>query len=112
MTKPSGSFLLVLTNLPDQDIAKRLAESLVEKRLAACVNILDGCTSVYRWQGDIQNDREIPMLIKTHIDRFAEAREEILRLHPYEVPEIVAVPIAQGFEPYLQWIAASVDLSS
>ena len=99
------STLLVLTNLPDRAIAERLAEMLIEKRVAACVNILAPCRSVYRWKGAVQHDEEHPMLIKTSAERYAELETAIRGGHPYEVPEIIAVPIERGFPAYLDWVA-------
>ena len=98
--------LLILTNLPDEASAQELATALVAKRLAACVNILAPCRSVYRWQGEIQNAQEIPLLIKTTTVRYAALEAAIRARHPYELPEIVAVPIAHGLPEYLSWIAA------
>ena len=98
--------LLVLTNLPDRAAAERLAALLIEQRLAACVNILAPCRSVYRWKGAVQRDEEHPMLIKTTAGRYA-ALEKVLRAgHPYELPEIIAVPIERGLPAYLDWVAA------
>ncbi len=97
--------LLVLTNLPDEAAARRLAAGLVEARLAACVNILAPCRSVYRWQGAVEDASEVPMLIKTTAARYAELEEAIREAHPYELPEIVAVPLAQGLPAYLAWVA-------
>ena len=98
--------LLVLTNLPDRAAAERLAHLVVEKNLAACVNILAPCRSVYRWQGAVQHDEEHPMLIKTTTERYG-ALEQVLRSgHPYELPEIIAVPIERGLPAYLDWVAA------
>jgi len=98
--------LLVLTNLPDRAAAERLAALLIEQRLAACVNILAPCRSVYRWKGAVQRDEEHPMLIKTTAERYA-ALEKVLRAgHPYELPEIIAVPIERGLPAYLDWVAA------
>ncbi|HUU72298.1 MAG TPA: divalent-cation tolerance protein CutA [Burkholderiales bacterium] len=111
MTEAAGKYLLVLTNAPDHETAIKLANLLVGKRLAACVNVLGGCTSVYRWQDGIETEPEIPLLIKTHVDRFSAVQEEILNVHPYELPEIVAVPIECGLKPYLDWVASSLDLS-
>ena len=111
MNTDADKYLLVLTNLPDHDTAIELAKSLVGKRLAACVNVLDGCSSVYRWQDGIQTEREVPLLIKTHADRYPALQQAIADSHPYELPEIVAVPFERGFEPYLQWVSASLDLS-
>jgi periplasmic divalent cation tolerance protein len=111
MIDDADKCLLVLTNLPDRDNAMKLARSLVSKRLAACVNVLDGCTSVFRWQEQIQTDSEVPILIKTHAGRFSSVREEILALHPYELPEIIAFSIDQGHQPYLSWVRAEVEIS-
>ncbi len=111
MSTGVDKYLLVLTNLPDHDTAIELAKSLVGKRLAACVNVLDGCSSVYRWQGDIQTEREVPLLIKTHVDRYRDLQQAIVDLHPYEIPEIVAVPFVEGFQPYLKWVSTGLDLS-
>lgn len=98
--------LLVLTNLPDAGQARALAEQLVDRRLAACVNILAPCTSVYRWQGAIESAAEVPLLIKTTRARYAALEAAIRAAHPYELPEIVAVPIELGLAGYLDWVAA------
>src|SRR5476651_740910 len=95
--------LLVVTNLPDRESAEKLAALLIERRLAACVNILAPCASVYRWQGEIQHDEEHP-LIKTVHHRYAELEASIRANHPYELPEIIAVRIAEGLPAYLQWV--------
>lgn len=97
--------LLVLTNLPDRASAEKLAEALVETRVAACVSILAPCLSVYRWQGALQRDEEHPVLIKTTAERYAELEAAIRKRHPYELPEIVAVPIERGLPEYLAWVA-------
>jgi len=96
--------LLVVTNLPDRESAEKLADLLVERRLAACVNILAPCTSVYRWQGEIQRDEEHPLLIKTVKQRYAELEAAIRAHHPFELPEIIAVTICGGLPAYLQWV--------
>ncbi len=96
--------MLVITNLPDRESAEKLAALLVERRLAACVNILAPCTSVYRWQGEIQHDEEYPLLIKTAPACYADLEEAIRASHPYELPEIIAVPITHGLPAYLQWV--------
>jgi len=100
------STLLVLTNLPDRAAAERLADMLVEKRLAACCNILAPCRSVYRWKGAVQHDEEHPMLIKTSSERYPEMEKALRAGHPYELPEIIAVPIERGLPAYLEWVAA------
>src|SRR5256885_16136067 len=100
------SMLLVLTNLPERAAAERLAGLLVEKRLAACVNILAPCRSVYRWQGAVRHDEEHPMLIKTTAERYPALEQALRSGHPDELPEIIAVPIERGLPAYLQWVAA------
>ena len=99
------SALLVLTNLPDRAAAEALAARLVEGRVAACVNILSPCRSVYRWRGAVQHDEEHPLLIKTTLERYAALEQAIRAGHPYELPEIVAVPIESGLPEYLRWLA-------
>lgn len=96
--------LLVLTNLPDAVSAQALAAALVEERLAACVNILAPCRSVYRWQGKVEDASEVPLLIKTTADRYPALEAAVRARHPYELPEIVAVPIAHGLPDYLRWV--------
>ena len=98
--------LLVLTNLPDRAAAERLAAMLIEQRLAACVNILAPCRSVYRWKGAVQPDEEHPMLIKTTAERYPALEKALREGHPYELPEIIAVPIERGLPAYLDWVAA------
>jgi periplasmic divalent cation tolerance protein len=100
------SALLVVTNLPDRAAAERLADMLVEKKLAACVNILAPCRSVYRWEGAVQHDEEHPMLIKTTAERYGALEQALRAGHPYELPEIIAVPVERGLAAYLDWVAA------
>jgi periplasmic divalent cation tolerance protein len=100
------STLLVLTNLPDRAAAERLADIVVEKHLAACVNILAPCRSVYRWKGAVQHDEEHPMLIKTTTECYAALEQALRAGHPYELPEIIALPIERGLPEYLEWVAA------
>jgi periplasmic divalent cation tolerance protein len=105
------SALLVFTNLPERAAAERLADALVAKRLAACINILAPCRSVYRWQGAVQHEEEHPVLIKTTRAAYAELEAEIRAHHPYELPEIVAVPIERGLPAYLDWVVAQTASS-
>ncbi len=97
--------LLVLTNCPDEEVADRIATALVENRLAACVNMLPEVESTYRWQGKVETAVEVPLLIKCTRERYAAVEEAIRQLHPYTVPEIIAVPVVAGFAPYLRWVA-------
>ena len=99
------SVLLVLTNLPDRAAAEKLADALLEKQLAACVNILAPCRSVYRWKGSVQHDEEHPMLIKTTAERYQALEQAIRAGHPYELPEIIAVPVERGLPEYLDWVS-------
>ena len=103
------STLLVLTNLPDRAVAEKLADMLVERQLAACINILAPCRSVYRWKGVIQHDEEHPVLIKTTASRYPALEAAIRACHPYELPEIIAVPIERGLPAYLGWVAAETS---
>jgi len=99
--------LIVITNAPDRAVAQKIAHALVEQKLAACVNILAECTSVYRWQGKIETAGEVPLLIKTRGDLYAEVETAIRSMHPYELPEIVAVPVERGSSDYLGWLSAA-----
>src|SRR4029453_16792750 len=97
--------IVVLTNMPDRAAAERLAQELVERKLAACVNVLAECTSIYRWKGAIENAREVPALIKTRAGLYDELEQAIAKLHPYEVPEIIALPVKRGLPEYLAWVS-------
>jgi periplasmic divalent cation tolerance protein len=98
--------LVVLVTTPTPERAAELARALVEERLAACGNVLPGVRSVYRWEGRVQDEHEALLLLKTTRARFEALRARVLALHPYQVPEIVALPIEAGSAPYLAWIAA------
>jgi len=101
--------LLVLTNLPDERSAQALARLLIEQRLAACVNILAPCRSVYRWQEKIEDTTEVPLLIKTSSGCYGSLEAAIRSHHPYELPEIIAVSIERGSPEYLTWVAAETS---
>jgi periplasmic divalent cation tolerance protein len=98
--------LLVLTNCPDADTAGRLRRELVKARLAACVNQFGSVQSTYRWQGAIEEASEVTLLIKTTRDRYAALEAELRRLHPYSVPEIIAIAVERGSSDYLTWVRA------
>ena len=89
--------------------AERIARALVERRLAACVNVVPGVTSFYRWKGEVTQDSEWLLVMKTTAARFEALREALVEMHPYDVPEIVELPIERGHGPYLDWIDASVS---
>ncbi|MCM8594443.1 divalent-cation tolerance protein CutA [Accumulibacter sp.] len=97
--------LLVLTSLPSSAAAETLARHLVDCRLAACVNILGPCRSIYRWQGAVETADEVPLLIKTSRDRYAALEAAIRESHPYELPEVIALPIVDGLADYLNWVS-------
>ena len=96
--------LLVISNLPDRASAETLAKALVERRAAACVNVMSPCTSVYRWKGAVETAEEHPLFAKTTRDRYELLERVIRELHPYELPEIIAVPLVAGLPAYLQWV--------
>lgn len=98
--------LLILTNCPDEESANAIALAVVEQKLAACVNILPRVQSVYRWQGAVEAASEIPLLIKSTAERYPALEAAIRERHPYEIPEIIAVPISAGLPAYLNWLAA------
>jgi periplasmic divalent cation tolerance protein len=96
--------IFVITTLPDQESAAALANALVDERLAACVNVLPSCKSIYRWKGKIENATEVTLLIKTRTDLYAYVQRYITAHHPYELPEVVALPVQAGLPAYLSWV--------
>lgn len=99
--------VVVFVTCPDRRTAERIGRTLVEERLAACANILPGLTSIYRWEGKVCRDPEALVLLKTRRSRFPALARRVRELHPYSVPEVVALPIALGSPDYLAWVAAS-----
>jgi periplasmic divalent cation tolerance protein len=97
--------ILVITSLPDRASAMSLAHRLVNERLAACVNVLADCTSVYRWEEKNETASEVPVIIKTLAKHYVQLEQLIKSTHPYELPEIIAVPVSNGLPAYLKWIA-------
>jgi periplasmic divalent cation tolerance protein len=103
----SHQFIVAMITVPSEEIGVKISESLLEKKLAACVNILPSINSLYTWQGKICNDKEILLIIKTRADFFeSEFVDTVKALHPYDEPEIIALPILMGSETYLKWIRA------
>jgi periplasmic divalent cation tolerance protein len=100
--------IVILTTCPDQAVAARIARELVESGLAACVSRVGPVHSTYRWQGAIQDEPEVLLVIKTITARFAELEMRLKSLHPYEVPEIIALPVAAGSAEYLSWLQGAV----
>lgn len=104
--------LVVFCTCPDQASAERIAATVVEERLAACVNILPGLTSIYRWRGQLQRDAELLLLVKTQGAAYPPLEARIRELHPYDVPEVIALPVRAGSSAYLDWIATSTGASA
>jgi periplasmic divalent cation tolerance protein len=101
--------IVVLITAPGADKAAEIGRALVEERLAACANIVPGVRSIYRWEGKLQDDAEVLMLVKTRAALFEKLRERVVALHPYSVPEVLALPVAAGAQPYLDWIASATS---
>jgi periplasmic divalent cation tolerance protein len=100
--------VVVLVTAPTAEKAAELARAVVEEKLAACGNVLPGVRSIYRWKGTVQEEGEALLVLKTQRKRFPELRDRILALHPYDVPEVLALPVEAGAEAYLDWIAQSM----
>ena len=105
------TYVVLITAPNDPETAKRLARTLVEERLAACVNLVPGLTSVYRWKGEVVEDAEVLLIAKTTEDRLPELMTRVPELHPYEVPEVLALEVGAGHPPYLEWVRASTAFS-
>ncbi|HEX7369110.1 MAG TPA: divalent-cation tolerance protein CutA [Rhodanobacteraceae bacterium] len=101
--------LLCLSACPDAETATKISRTLVEEHLAACVNRIPGIASTYRWQGEIHEDAEALLVIKTTRERFEALRARLVALHPYEVPELIALDIVDGHSPYLAWLNAETS---
>jgi periplasmic divalent cation tolerance protein len=105
--RPVTDRLVVLSTVATAEDAERLARALVERRLAACVNVVPGVVSFYRWKGDVHADDERLLVMKTRADRFPALREALVAMHPYEVPEVLAFRVADGAPAYLRWLDES-----
>ncbi len=104
----TADVIVALSTAPDEATARRMARQLVEESLAACVNLLPGVASIYRWQGKIEDAAECMMVIKTTRAAWPRLLERLPELHPYEVPELIACDVRDGHAPYLAWVAANV----
>jgi periplasmic divalent cation tolerance protein len=98
------SVIVVFSTFPSEDKAADIARTLVGEGLAACANLVPPVRSIYRWQGELCDDRETLAIIKTTTERFEALRERLVALHPYELPEVIALPVSAGHAPYLAWI--------
>ncbi|WP_084019805.1 divalent-cation tolerance protein CutA [Vulcanisaeta thermophila] len=103
-----GDYIVVLVTVPSRDVGIGIARELVERGLAACVNVIDGLRSIYVWEGKVEEDNEALMVIKTVRSKFNELRDFVKSRHPYKVPEIIALPIIDGLTEYLRWISEVV----
>ena len=103
-----NEFAIILTTVDSRESAQKIAHTLVERRLAACVNIVPGIESVYRWKGEIESAKELLLVIKTAADRFEQVRELLIELHSYELPECVMLKIEQGSAEYLEWLGEAL----
>ena len=101
--------LLVITSLPSKEAAEKLAADVLEQRLVACVNLLAPCRSMYRWKGQLQQEQEHPLFMKTTRARYSALEQAIRASHPYELPEIIAVPVTAGLHDYLQWVESETQ---
>lgn len=109
MTDTASSAIIVFMTAASTDEASRIAELVVKKNLAACVQILPEMQSVYRWKGEIERQPEILILAKTVKSKFGELETEVRSIHSYETPEIVATPLINGSRPYLEWLSATLE---
>jgi periplasmic divalent cation tolerance protein len=103
--------IVVLITVPDEEEAASLATILVDERFAACVNIVNGMRSVYRWKGELFDEPECLLIVKTVSDNFAALEARVRELHGYEVPEIIALPVVKGFGAYLDWVEENTRLA-
>jgi periplasmic divalent cation tolerance protein len=109
MSNAAAELLIVLCTFPNADDAGGIANRLVEEGLCACVNILPGVRSIYRWKNQVANNSEVLCLIKTHKDRHAELQARLVELHPYDVPELVTLSADKVNDPYLRWVMEETD---
>lgn len=102
-------YIIVFCTCPNEEIGRKIAEKLVTDKIAACVNIVPGLESIYRWQGQICKDKEMMLIIKSSSDKYNQLENSIRAIHPYETPEIIAVTISNGYEKYLEWISENIE---
>ncbi|CAD5229133.1 unnamed protein product [Bursaphelenchus okinawaensis] len=106
--KIASLFSVVYVTVPSKEVGKSIAREIINSKLAACVNIIPQLTSIYEWDGVVQEDDESMLIIKTKTGAIKDLKELVLKHHPYDVPEIITLPIEQGHEPYLEWINKQV----
>lgn len=108
MTAPHGGVTVLLMTAPDAATAERLGRAVVDERLAACANVVPGITSIYRWEGEVQTEPEVLMIVKTTVEAVGPLMERVAELHPYDVPELLALPVEAGAVKYLNWVGSEV----
>jgi periplasmic divalent cation tolerance protein len=101
--------VIVFSTCASQEEAKRIARGLVEERLAACVNIIDGIESIYSWQGKVEESKEVMLVVKSRRDLLGRLQERLASMHSYEVPEAIAIPVVDGLPAYLEWLDREID---
>src|SRR5688572_3381794 len=106
-----SAVVTVLTTTPSAEVADRIGTALVEERLAACANLVPGVKSVFRWKGELSREAEVLVVLKTTAARLGDLRRRLVELHPYEVPEVLALDVREGHPPYLDWVRAEVGTS-
>jgi periplasmic divalent cation tolerance protein len=109
MREPQEPVVVMMTTLPDRASARSMAEALVREQLAACVNVMAECTSIYRWQGQVESAAEVPLWIKTRAALAANVEQFIRAHHSYELPEVIVLPVSAGLEGYLEWIISQTQ---
>lgn len=107
-TEPDDRVMVALTTAPSAAVAEQMARSLVLERLAACANVIAGVTSIFRWEGEVQREGEVLIILKTTERAVAALEQRVVELHPYDVPEFVALPVVAGHAPYLDWVGAEL----
>lgn len=104
-----AAVVAVMSTAPDAATAERIGTVLVEERLAACANVVEGVTSVFRWKGELEREDEVLVILKTTTEAVDRLRERLVELHPYEVPEVLAFPVSSGHAPYVEWVRREVS---
>ena len=99
-----NKFIMIITTVNSDSAAKKIAQALIEEKLAACVNIIPSVTSIFRWEGKVSTESELILIAKSKKKLFDEIKDKILSLHPYKLPEIITVPIVDGSKEYLKWV--------
>lgn len=110
-TEPAATRILLMT-APDAETAEDIVGALVDERLIACGNIVPGLTSIYRWQGEVERDAEVLVIMKTTTAALERTLDRAAALHPYDVPEVLSLPLTEGHRPYLDWVAESVAITN